>query len=391
MRVISLAGLIVIAGIIYQIQSFPISSQIAYQGILTDGAGNPLKDTTYNLVFSLHIDSIVTTHEWTENKTVTTKGGMFSHMLGSVNTFDTLSFSRQYWLSVKRGGDEIGQRIKLGVVPYARRAMVADSSVMAKGSDSAKRAVFADSAGKIDGKNIIANSIDSSKIANAAIRPSNIDTSKSFYLNTIETNSLQLQYHNDRPLISLSTYWHKEAHNQKGLYINSNLDVNNPYETSDFGIYLQPPTYPSKFSTADNNQSLHSRFVQTSQAFYYNEEMPTGIFLSTEFGQTWYQYFRTGLKAVTDYKNSLGTSNSHLEFWTSDAMNYAASEKMRIDKDGNVGINTTEPKQKLHISGIMRLEPQSIEPPGDKGDFYVNTSGELYFHNGTAWKKIQMQ
>ncbi len=81
---------------------------------------------------------------------------MFSHMLGSVISLEGLKFDKQYWLSVKKDGNQISQRIRLGVVPYAVRAMVADS------------------AGKVDGRNIISNSIDSTKITNNAITTNEI-------------------------------------------------------------------------------------------------------------------------------------------------------------------------------------------------------------------------
>jgi len=57
---------------------------------------------------------------------------------------------------------------------------------------------------------------------------------------------------------------------------------------------------------------------------------------------------------------------------------------------GNVGFGIQDPQQKVHISGVMRLEPQGSEPVGALGDFYVNNDGTLYFHNGTEWKAVQL-
>ena len=56
--------------------------------------------------------------------------------------------------------------------------------------------------------------------------------------------------------------------------------------------------------------------------------------------------------------------------------------------NGNVGIGTETPLQKVHIDGVMRLEPQDSEPAGDMGDFYVKSDGALYYHNGTNWVEI---
>ncbi len=58
---------------------------------------------------------------------------------------------------------------------------------------------------------------------------------------------------------------------------------------------------------------------------------------------------------------------------------------------GNVGFGTKTPARKVHISGVMRLEPQPSAPAnGALGDLYVGTDGKLYFHNGTTWKEVQL-
>ena len=57
---------------------------------------------------------------------------------------------------------------------------------------------------------------------------------------------------------------------------------------------------------------------------------------------------------------------------------------------GNLGVGTLVPQQKVHITGVLRLEPQAVAPTGGLGDFYVNADGTLYFHNGTDWKAVQV-
>ncbi len=58
--------------------------------------------------------------------------------------------------------------------------------------------------------------------------------------------------------------------------------------------------------------------------------------------------------------------------------------------EGNLGVGTNDPQQKVHVSGVLRLEPQAVAPTGGLGDFYVNTDGTLYFHNGVDWKAVQV-
>ena len=59
--------------------------------------------------------------------------------------------------------------------------------------------------------------------------------------------------------------------------------------------------------------------------------------------------------------------------------------------EGNLGVGTSTPQRKVHISGAMRLEPQAAEPAnGALGDLYVGTDGNLYFHNGSSWREVQL-
>ncbi|QCX40638.1 hypothetical protein FF125_20155 [Aureibaculum algae] len=76
-----------------------------------------------------------------------------------------------------------------------------------------------------------------------------------------------------------------------------------------------------------------------------------------------------------------GTGDNFAIYSASDADSYL---------EGNLGIGTESPQQKLHISGAMRLEPQATAPSGALGDLYVNTDGKLYFHNGTEWKEVSL-
>ena len=58
--------------------------------------------------------------------------------------------------------------------------------------------------------------------------------------------------------------------------------------------------------------------------------------------------------------------------------------------EGNLGVGTSDPQQKVHISGVLRLEPQATPPTGGAGDLYAGTDNKLYFHDGTSWKEIQL-
>lgn len=76
-----------------------------------------------------------------------------------------------------------------------------------------------------------------------------------------------------------------------------------------------------------------------------------------------------------------GTADNFAIYSASDADTYL---------EGNLGVGISTPQQKAHINGVMRLEPQASAPTGDLGDMYVNANGNLYFHNGTEWKQVQL-
>jgi hypothetical protein len=66
------------------------------------------------------------------------------------------------------------------------------------------------------------------------------------------------------------------------------------------------------------------------------------------------------------------------------------SSGISVATTSNVGIGTSTPARKLHISEAMRLEPQASPPAAPSlGDLYVDSdTNELCFYNGTVWTGI---
>jgi len=58
------------------------------------------------------------------------------------------------------------------------------------------------------------------------------------------------------------------------------------------------------------------------------------------------------------------------------------------DTTSNVGIGTTNPKRKLHINDVMRLEPRNTAPINpSKGDIYFDgVLNKLRVYDGTVWQ-----
>ena len=83
----------------------------------------------------------------------------------------------------------------------------------------------------------------------------------------------------------------------------------------------------------------------------------------------------------------MGTVSNH-DF----ALRTSNKPRLFIDKDGNVGIGTTNPQRTLHINDVMRLEPRATAPPNPaEGDIYYDSVDHmLKFYDGTAWRDCYM-
>jgi hypothetical protein len=57
------------------------------------------------------------------------------------------------------------------------------------------------------------------------------------------------------------------------------------------------------------------------------------------------------------------------------------------DTSSNVGIGTINPKRKLHVNDVMRLEPRNSAPsnPGEGDIYYDAILKKLRYYNGTSW------
>ena len=108
MRAKLLISLIAVLGV--QLLLAAIPKTISYQGVLTDGAGDPVVDGDYSLQFRLFDgpDPGTATEMWTEQRTaigsnpVPVSGGVFNVNLGEYAPFDAtgLVFDQPYWLEI---------------------------------------------------------------------------------------------------------------------------------------------------------------------------------------------------------------------------------------------------------------------------------------------------
>ena len=100
---------------------------INYQGILTDGAGNPVNGTQ-SIQFSIYEAATEGTVLWTETQNVTVLEGIFSVLLGSVTLlpYDLFNGEERYLALKVESDPEMSPRKRLVSVGYSFRADDAD-------------------------------------------------------------------------------------------------------------------------------------------------------------------------------------------------------------------------------------------------------------------------
>ncbi len=136
-----------------------IPKTIAYQGVLTDASGNSVTDSTYSTTFRFYNPE--NTVIWQEPRSVQTRRGLFSVLLGSVVSFpDSLKFDRSYRLGIQISGEpELVPLIPLNSVGYSLSSVRSDTAKFAEGAS------------------IPASSIDSTKLAEQSVTSEKIKDS----------------------------------------------------------------------------------------------------------------------------------------------------------------------------------------------------------------------
>ena len=94
---------------------------INYQGLLKDGSGNPVPNGNYTVVFTIYDALTGGTNLWSETQSVTTNGGSFTVLLGSVSPVPDSAFNdATRYLGIKVGTDpEMTPRQRLSSVGYS--------------------------------------------------------------------------------------------------------------------------------------------------------------------------------------------------------------------------------------------------------------------------------
>jgi hypothetical protein len=139
----------------------------------------------------------------------------------------------------------------------------------------------------------------------------------------------------------------------------STLDVVTGFTESDYSIKFLLPS-PNSF---DGCRITFSNFFNTSSPsgfriadislLKFNSDGPKSLYVGRDGGEIYKQIQITGGTVSTPSYSTLNDVNTGFYFPTGGTIGFVANgiERMRIGSTGNVGVGTTSPTQKLHVSG----------------------------------------
>jgi len=168
-------------------------------------------------------------------------------------------------------------------------------------------------------------------------------------------------------------------------YTITNLTASNisASATGSFGIVGIGTTTPSQKLTVSGTGTVVGRIESTSNVGARDAQLqlyvgnsgggdPAGSILfnaSASGGEMSYG------KIVVANSASAAAGNGEMQFWTS--LSGTSTERMRINKDGSVGIGTTVPGALLELSSSTAASLLNIKGAGGNGLLYVSGSGNV--------------
>ncbi|MEQ8553360.1 MAG: hypothetical protein RIC06_22180 [Cyclobacteriaceae bacterium] len=98
-----------------------VPSAINFQGNLTDPlTGNAIVDGSYDMNFALFDADVLGSQLWSESQLgVSVQSGLFNVILGSVNQLEPFVFDQPVWLEITVSGETLSPRIELAATAYS--------------------------------------------------------------------------------------------------------------------------------------------------------------------------------------------------------------------------------------------------------------------------------
>ncbi len=111
--------IIMLLSVILLVISFSFGQTMSIQGVIRDETGASVQGS-FNIEFRLYTTVTGGTAVWSETQTLTVTNGVYSALLGSVNSLVGLDYNVSYWLGISiDGAAELAPRTKLTMSPYA--------------------------------------------------------------------------------------------------------------------------------------------------------------------------------------------------------------------------------------------------------------------------------
>lgn len=101
---------------------------ISYQGLLTEPDGRPIADGDYQMILRMYNAPTGGTLLWEESQTVAVEKGLFSLYLGDQQPLVNMPLNTQLFLETAIVGRAPFPRTRMAMVPFAMRALRADSA-----------------------------------------------------------------------------------------------------------------------------------------------------------------------------------------------------------------------------------------------------------------------
>jgi len=113
---------------------------------------------------------------------------------------------------------------------------------------------------------------------------------------------------------------------------------------------------------------------------------------SVNFG--WYTTAQAYASVVIGRDNIIsGTTNAWVDtdpiFVIGNGVTLTPKNAWTVLKNGNIGINVTNPTKPLHVNSVMKIEPTAAPPAcAENGLLYVDPSGALCYCDGNTWQIV---
>ncbi len=331
------AGLLMVCSTLYvlvpSVAEGAVPQLINFQGILKDGSGNPVANGSYSVIFTIYDAPAGGSVQWAETTSVSTNGGLFSVLLGSLNPVPDSAFNNpNRYLGVKVGADpEMTPRQQLVSVGFGYRVNSVDGA---------------------SGGNLTGNLTVSGNVGIGTNNPLNL-----LHLKGINYKMLLESSGNVDVVIG------RADNTRYGNYILADGDPGNGANNR-WAIGLR--NGDSKLHLYDEQNSLNVMVLEPGGKVGINTSSPEeGLHIGGSAAQSRILFSNGGdlmwknttgantpvLTLHSDdnvYLDAQATATSDLVFRT----NTTFAERMRITDAGNVGIGIASPAAQLHVHDL---------------------------------------